>query len=206
MTGHAGGWWRGSRGDRPHEADGTKGTMKLTDRELGTVLAALRLRQSMLSERVLDVEDIATNDGEFESLDEDEIDGLCERLNCEGEPAEIAACRRLVKAYEDGADAEHVEWSDVDEAYRMALAALDMPVKAEVGAATPDVQAIRTVLRGGGELVRMCMHNGCTRPATQELSAEGEWWGVCEEHAKTGHPLRPLGAPQGPAVYDENND
>ncbi len=32
MTGHAEGRWRGSRGDRPHEADGTKGT-NMTQRE-----------------------------------------------------------------------------------------------------------------------------------------------------------------------------
>lgn len=50
-------------------------------RETATVLAALRRwqLQSVLTHQGCS---IATNDGEFEPLDADEIDDLCERLNC----------------------------------------------------------------------------------------------------------------------------
>lgn len=56
--------------------------MKLTDRELGTVLAALRMYQRALAEyRDEPFSDIATNGGTVHPLDESEIDALCERLN-----------------------------------------------------------------------------------------------------------------------------
>lgn len=61
--------------------------MTLTDRELGTVLAALRQRQQEieLEEAVSwwdwDLRDIATDGGRFKALDVGEIDRLCERLN-----------------------------------------------------------------------------------------------------------------------------
>jgi hypothetical protein len=54
--------------------------MTIDDRELGTVLAALRLwRRAM---RPADLLDIATGGGEFVPLDIDEIDDLCIRINC----------------------------------------------------------------------------------------------------------------------------
>ena len=56
--------------------------MNLSDRELATVLAALRLWQR--SRHPLDLEEIATDEGSFDCLDTDEIDSLCERVNCEG--------------------------------------------------------------------------------------------------------------------------
>ena len=56
--------------------------MKLSDRELATVLAALRLWQR--SRQPLDLEQIATDEGSFAQLDTDEIDELCQRINCEG--------------------------------------------------------------------------------------------------------------------------
>lgn len=58
----------------------------LNDRELATVLAALRLRQRDLADEPRgNLDDIATNDGEFDALDLEEIDALCERLNVPGE-------------------------------------------------------------------------------------------------------------------------
>lgn len=57
--------------------------MKISNRELATVLAALRLWQAGLP---LDFEGDAGRTGHFEEhapLTPDEIDKLCERINCE---------------------------------------------------------------------------------------------------------------------------
>ena len=66
---------------------------KLDDRELGTVLAALRHYQRHLETHNCnaprELEDIASNGGEFEPLDVTEIDGLCEQLNCGGEDLNV---------------------------------------------------------------------------------------------------------------------
>ena len=55
----------------------------LNDAELATVLAALRYWQHVLpSEGLLHrFTDIASNGGELEPLDPDDIDALCERIN-----------------------------------------------------------------------------------------------------------------------------
>lgn len=55
--------------------------MEFTDRELGTVLAALRLWQRALPHASIPVEiwEIAADAGE--ALGTSDIDGLCERLN-----------------------------------------------------------------------------------------------------------------------------
>lgn len=56
--------------------------MRLTDRELATVLAALRLWQSQDGgETNSELNAIASNEGQCEPLTEEEIDDLCERLN-----------------------------------------------------------------------------------------------------------------------------
>lgn len=56
--------------------------MKLTKRELGTVLAALRYYQTLHPAMIpQDFEDIATNGGEFQPMKPREIDKLCEHLN-----------------------------------------------------------------------------------------------------------------------------
>jgi len=52
----------------------------LDGRELGHVLAALRLYQRMAGHSA-DLDDIATDAGMHEPMTPDEIDGLCERLN-----------------------------------------------------------------------------------------------------------------------------
>jgi hypothetical protein len=60
--------------------------MKLDDRELGTVLAALRYwqRGTMFDHNRFAPEwEIATDGQTIEALDVDEIDELCEKLNCE---------------------------------------------------------------------------------------------------------------------------
>jgi len=55
----------------------------MDERELGTILAGLRLWQEYLQEKEFspDHMDIATNIGMFEPLSPDEIDELCERIN-----------------------------------------------------------------------------------------------------------------------------
>ena len=53
----------------------------LDARELGTVLAALRYWQREGLMNGGHEQDIATNGGEVEPLNADEIDALCERLN-----------------------------------------------------------------------------------------------------------------------------
>ena len=54
--------------------------LKATARELATILAALRFWQEQDAPPAHQY-DIATDCGEFEPLDSDEIDALCERLN-----------------------------------------------------------------------------------------------------------------------------
>jgi hypothetical protein len=65
--------------------------LQVDERELATILAALRYwqRDGLLSDEHGDLatpgpeNDIATAGGTHEPLDLDEIDELCERLNCE---------------------------------------------------------------------------------------------------------------------------
>jgi hypothetical protein len=54
----------------------------LNDRELGTVLAALRAIQNVQQHEALapEIVEIATDGGRLEPLNDDEIDALCERL------------------------------------------------------------------------------------------------------------------------------
>jgi hypothetical protein len=54
---------------------------QLTERELATVLAALRHWQIVSPESAEAYEDIATDGGKFEPLTMDESDELCMRLN-----------------------------------------------------------------------------------------------------------------------------
>ena len=57
----------------------------ITERELATILAALRFWSSFMLQSNTDsgskFADIASNGGEFEPLDDNEIDVLAERLN-----------------------------------------------------------------------------------------------------------------------------
>lgn len=62
-------------------------TLQVTERELATILAALRFyqRDDVIAEhRDAAILDIATNGGSFPPLDEDEVDRLCEALNTTG--------------------------------------------------------------------------------------------------------------------------
>lgn len=67
------GWWNFT--DRP----------LLDQRELGTILAALRLRQELVLAEGIEPdsiqEEIATDGGSFTALSAEEIDALCERIN-----------------------------------------------------------------------------------------------------------------------------
>ena len=56
--------------------------MFITPRELGTILGALRVLQQRGCIVPKEIEPIVTNDGEFVGLDENEVDELCEKLNC----------------------------------------------------------------------------------------------------------------------------
>lgn len=64
--------------------------MKLTRREIGTVLAALRLWQQLIERSGLHEQpllaDIATDGDTIEPLDADEIEALCEALNLGVDP------------------------------------------------------------------------------------------------------------------------
>jgi hypothetical protein len=70
--------------------------MILSERELGTVLAALRHWQMTVVDQYRASSDVATRGGELVALDDDEIDELCERINVEDErPAYLMAlCER----------------------------------------------------------------------------------------------------------------
>ena len=78
----------------------------LNPRELGTALAALRLWQRLGDRHGGPEMAIATNEGAFAPLTEDEIDGLCERVNIGGSyedatPEEIALARERYAAGSD---------------------------------------------------------------------------------------------------------
>jgi hypothetical protein len=59
-------------------------TVDLDQRELSSILAALRYMQSHMGNGDFrpDIDAIAANDNTIRPLDEDEIDALCERINC----------------------------------------------------------------------------------------------------------------------------
>ena len=63
----------------------------LTVEEHATVLAALRYYQSkslgIQENRPMAIDDIATSGGDFEGLDDFDVDELCERINTEYEVA-----------------------------------------------------------------------------------------------------------------------
>ena len=56
--------------------------MKFTDRELATVLAALRMWQRLGVARDCPEQDIATDGGNIKPLHDHDIDDLCDRVNC----------------------------------------------------------------------------------------------------------------------------
>jgi hypothetical protein len=55
----------------------------VSDAEHATILAALRFYQRSYRVSEMDIDDIATNGGEFSALDASAIDELAERINCE---------------------------------------------------------------------------------------------------------------------------
>lgn len=55
---------------------------KLTSQETAAVLVGLRLYQARHGSFSLELDEIASNGGEFEPLDVDEVQELCEILNC----------------------------------------------------------------------------------------------------------------------------
>jgi hypothetical protein len=57
----------------------------LNDRELGTVLAALRYWQRCGDFAGDDIQAIATSEGQFDELSGAEIDALCIRLNADSD-------------------------------------------------------------------------------------------------------------------------
>lgn len=79
----------------------------LNPRELGTVLAALRFWQRLGDRHGGPELAIATDEGQLASLSDEEIDGLCERLNLgmgsheEATPEELARARDLYAAGSD---------------------------------------------------------------------------------------------------------
>jgi hypothetical protein len=92
----------------------------MNDRELATVMAALRAIQNVQQHEALapEIDDIATDGGRYTALDHGEIDALCHRLNV-GAPSRIAAFtaeeRTLI------ADALAVVSPDDEKAVNMAL-------------------------------------------------------------------------------------
>ena len=80
----------------------------MNQRELNTVLAALRLWQSGVH-HPLELEVIATNDGESEPLDGEEIDALCERLNCGEDEPFRAAIEKALRALSCEGEYSHLQ-------------------------------------------------------------------------------------------------
>lgn len=79
----------------------------LNPRELGTVLAALRFWQRLGDRHGGPELAIATDEGNLASLSDEEIDGLCERINLgmgsheEATPGEVARAREIYAAGSD---------------------------------------------------------------------------------------------------------
>lgn len=125
----------------------------LNTADLSTIKAALRFYldkgQDEPSNREDHIHAIATCDGEDISLDREGVTTLSAKIGrlqagtyaCK-EGYEIAwdicskgckeaffsyreACESLVQAYKSGEESESIDWADVDEAHRLALAALE---------------------------------------------------------------------------------
>lgn len=80
----------------------------LNDRELATVLAALRLYQKTRSNSIPSITSIATDGGQFEELTNTDIDELVERLNFGGLPEPTDS----VEGFHVG---QSVFWNDPDD-------------------------------------------------------------------------------------------
>lgn len=91
--------------------------MKFNDRELATVLAALRHWQIQRDRYIPGAHlDIATDGGAFERLDDDEIDDLCERLNASQDTAALRAELAELEAAFKAAGGRGVEMAErIDE-------------------------------------------------------------------------------------------
>ena len=90
--------------------------MNLTPQQLGTVLAALRhwQRETEDGDYPGDLWDIAADGGAFEPLSADDIDELCENINCEPSPTPTptGAPVRLFNEYGSAAGNEHADHID----------------------------------------------------------------------------------------------
>lgn len=60
----------------------TPSPIELDDREFAALLAGLRLLQGSPDAASPDIDMIATDNGQFPRLSAEEIDNLCDRLNC----------------------------------------------------------------------------------------------------------------------------
>jgi hypothetical protein len=98
--------------------------MRLNDRQLGTVLAALRFWQRttvVAPKGPLPEDDISTDGGTCNPLDANEIDTLCEELNCGGwRSVSVPGGRQHVRAMHEMLVEEKKllrEWADMIESY-----------------------------------------------------------------------------------------
>lgn len=64
--------------------------IQVDSQDLAAILCGLRIYQSRFDELKPDLLDIATNGGECQALTPDEVDDLCERLNCSENPKVLA--------------------------------------------------------------------------------------------------------------------
>ena len=107
--------------------------LNVNDRELATILAALRLWQEQDAPPARQL-DIATDCGELDPLDADEIDALCESINGDGElPAQLlSALERAVAANNpDGESRDDYDWiGEAERAIAAAKAAGIQPIEA----------------------------------------------------------------------------
>lgn len=103
-------------------------TITLSGRELATVLASLRATQNVQQHQPLapEIMAIATNLGEFEPLNHDEVDALCERINiADAAPPPPEPKRTFIvhlQQYVEELATATVEASTVDEAITIAMA------------------------------------------------------------------------------------
>ena len=166
--------------------------MKLTDRELATVIAALRYWQKWVpvDETPIELAEIASGDGKFECMDEAEIDALCERLNryeppflvvtveggmigsvCTDRPDDIAVAGVVIVDY-DTDDAESEDIIEVPQDGGDTAEAVGYITDIETWPVTPAVAAAMRAKDRANEFDALARADGWT-PETSDYSAEG---------------------------------
>lgn len=129
--------------------------ISITDQELSTILAALRLRQCQMASCKITrdtASDIADDGGQTIPLSSDEIDTLFERIRCPHAPIKIAAWDEV----------EHLGYAQFN---RFPHICIDVPQSGPgngltISTKTQDGQKITFSFVGGADCVDIKLHSG----------------------------------------------